>query len=85
MNRFELCAKKWIPSKAEKVQLPATAPNTAAEEVAEPSFEDKPTQCSTEPITIYIIPSFENCTKEDLNVQQYSLRLDLRYSYDCFY
>lgn len=81
MNRFELCSKRWIPSKAEKVQLPATVPNTAAEEVAEPSFEDKPTQCSTEPITIYIIPSFENCTRDDAN-GQYSLRLNLRYSYD---
>ena len=81
MNRFELCSKRWIPRKAEKVQLPAAVPNTAAEEVAEPSFEDKPTHCLTEPITIYIIPTFENCTRDDAN-GQYSLRLNLRYSYD---
>lgn len=84
MNRFELCAKRWIPERDDKVQLPPIETNAAAEEVAEPSFEDKPTKGSTEPITIYIKPSFENCTKDDPE-KEYNLRLYLRYSYDCFY
>ena len=81
-NRFELVSKRFIPSKAEKVKLPQVTSNSAAEEIEAPDFERKLNLKSSKPLTIYIIPSFSKCNKPATE-EDYSLRLDLLYSYDC--
>lgn len=84
MNRFELYSKKKIIKEVKEVKSKKPEPNTAAEEVAEPSSDDKNVKSSSESYTIYIRPWVHKENTKDGKDKHYKLCLYLQYSYDLY-
>lgn len=84
MNRFELYSKKKVQDEVDAVKSKKAEPNAAAEEVAEPSSENKSEEGSAEPFTIYIKPWVRKENTKDDAEKHYGQCLYLQYSYDSF-